>query len=511
MTPVPSPAGSRPSTPTAGANDDDGAGDVLSDASSAVVTLASSKLKKKRKRGVGATTIVSDDEPEGEEDDPSAAGREPDRKRERGTPVAAASAATPSSSSSLQAHKPGKAGGGGDDLPRFKKKNQSREPSIAAAVAGPRAQTPPITTGALASQGGPSTPATGAERQTASPAPPAATAPMPKIKLSISSAARAVSPLAVPAGGTPGGSPAPAAMHTTGPPAALVPVAPTPPALLGAHIDFRLPLATRSLVPPRPAVAEPLPSLPLTQAEVVEDFTQVKPPASQLAFATFLSHAEAYTRAVGEEDLAFLKGYKDEDAEPYVVPPLGQHYTHQFAEEDRLAALGQPYVPPAAVVAGAPAGSGAGLPNTSLDYPRLRKADFGFDPLESLAEESLVDESRSLGPVSERVVGGLLDARGERLDRFQHPGLGLATPLPSIQPQPQPEQQPPLSLSGQTTTGSGGGSDRQVDGSLGRLEERMKKELLLLGLLGDEPVRGILSRAPLNGLLWLITSPALEH
>jgi len=491
LTPVPSPTGSRPSTPTghgtaesggggrieAGADDDEG----MSDASS--VALAS-KLKKKRKR-TGA--IVSDDE-RVDEDDRSAAttlaeaadAGGPDRKRERMTPAAA----TPTSS---QALKPGKAGGG-DELPRFKRKDKSREPSVAAgaAAAGSRAQTPP------ASQST-STPAA-SERKTATPQPPAAAAAtgspapaaapaMPKIKLSISSAARAVSPLA--GGSTPSGSvghrsPKPPAvgLPPTGQPAIL-----PPPPPLGAHIDFRLPLATRSLVPVRPAVAEPLPSLPLTQAEVADDFTQTKPPASQLLFATFLTHAEAFTRPVGEEDLAFLKGYKDEDTEPYVVPPLGQHYTHQFAEEDRLAALGQPYVPPAA---GAP---GAGPPNTSLDYPRLRKADFGFDPLESLAEEGLVDEARSLGPVSERVVGGLLDAKGEHLDRFQH--SHLLPPPPSPPPPPPAAQQPSISTSmlGEASARGSSSGDRQVDGSLGRLEERMKKELQLVGLLGDEPVR----------------------
>lgn len=456
LTPIPSPA-SRPSTPQPVADSGE------SDASS----LALSKTKNKRKRGL----VVSDND----DDQPLSA------KLKGATPVGQtvvvvkppAVAASVGSTSRPPSEEPTSSS---LPMPKFikkKDKDKSREPSVTGATTAggtSRATTPtPATLAGPSSTTKPSTPVPPTlEKKSATPGPAASVPVVPKIKLSISSAARAVSPLATTA---PASTPASAAAAATTPPPLAADADRLPPPPLGSHIDFRLPLATRSLVPPRPPIPDPLPPLPLTQVEVNDDFTQVKAPGTQLLFSNFMSSAEAYTRAVGEEDLAFLKGYKEEDVEPYVVPPLGQHYTHQFAEEDRLAAQGLPYVPPLAGTAA------AGGVNRSLEYPRMRKSEFGFDPLEGLTEEGLVEE-RGMGPVSERVVGGLVDARGESLDEFTLQASAGGGPLSSRSRREERRRM----------MEEGGASERERT-TLGKLEDRLKGELQLVGLLGDEPVR----------------------
>lgn len=48
----------------------------------------------------------------------------------------------------------------------------------------------------------------------------------------------------------------------------------------------------------------------MNQSEVNEDFSHAKAPPTQVLFSTFWQGIEPYVRQLGEEDLAFLKGYK---------------------------------------------------------------------------------------------------------------------------------------------------------------------------------------------------------
>ncbi|KAI8986482.1 histone acetyltransferases subunit 3-domain-containing protein [Pilobolus umbonatus] len=64
------------------------------------------------------------------------------------------------------------------------------------------------------------------------------------------------------------------------------------------------------------------------------DFVRVKP-KDQVPILTFWSAMEPYFRPITEEDREFLMK-KADNAKPYIIPPLGQHYTEQWAEEDQV-------------------------------------------------------------------------------------------------------------------------------------------------------------------------------
>lgn len=86
---------------------------------------------------------------------------------------------------------------------------------------------------------------------------------------------------------------------------------PTAPAYSApSNIDFNLATGSRSLVPPRPPVPAPPVPGPMNQADVNEDYSNVKVPPNQVLFGTFWQGIEPYVRQIGEEDLAFLKQYK---------------------------------------------------------------------------------------------------------------------------------------------------------------------------------------------------------
>ncbi|KAL7416223.1 histone acetyltransferases subunit 3-domain-containing protein [Mrakia frigida] len=264
-----------------------------------------------------------------------------------------------------------------------------------------------------------------------------------------------------------------------------------------SNIDFSLATGARSLVPPRPPIPAPPVPGPMNQSEVNEDFSNVKPPPNQVLFGTFWQGIEPYVRQIGEEDLAFLKGYKDEDTEPYVLPPLGKPYQQVWEEEDRLLSLGLPLPVVSSTVTTRPSASSSSSATTNkvLDYPRMSRKEYEYDS-KDLKEEDLVVEDKGAGPLTERVVSALLAAREEA--------------------------DAPIGFGPGTTVREGGGEGMEVDGvragagagagaggeggegegegwggpldpgperlGMGEMEARMRKELQAVGLLGEEEV-----------------------
>ncbi|WWC67992.1 uncharacterized protein I206_101911 [Kwoniella pini CBS 10737] len=226
---------------------------------------------------------------------------------------------------------------------------------------------------------------------------------------------------------------------------------PTPP-ITGpsSHIDFSLPsIPVRPLIPPRPGVQRPMKPRPKKQSEVDEDFSNAKAP-SQVAFPTFWSGVEPYLRDVREDDLAML-GFKADAPESYEMPPRGRHYTEIWDEED-----------------GNPPGTTSRMAVPNLRQQQILSQTNGVQPLShfiptsELRDEVLVEEQKGLGSLTERVVAAVVGR------------LGFGEKKPTIE-----NRQDLLVLEAEMMDREPAKVD-VVD-----LEERMKKELKAVMLLGE--------------------------
>jgi transcriptional adapter 3 len=204
----------------------------------------------------------------------------------------------------------------------------------------------------------------------------------------------------------------------------------------------------------------------MIQSDMNEDFTNARP-GTQTLFATFWQSVEPYVRQVGEEDLAFLKAWKDEDTGPMSIPPLGPHYQLAWDEEDRLTSLNLP-IP--VLCSTEPVKKGQA--NKALEYPKMSKTEAVFDTLQ-MKEDDLVVEDKGAGPLTERVTSAMMAARevGDAPIGFGG-GMGASG-----------------SGSGSGSgNGSGGGDPGPSTLGLGDLERGIKRELQLLGLVGEKEV-----------------------
>ncbi|WVW78405.1 hypothetical protein I302_100359 [Kwoniella bestiolae CBS 10118] len=226
---------------------------------------------------------------------------------------------------------------------------------------------------------------------------------------------------------------------------------PTPP-ISGpsSHIDFSLPsVPVRPLVPPRPGVQKPMKPGPKKQSEVDEDFSNAKAP-SQVAFPTFWSGVEPYLRDVREDDLAML-GFKADAPEAFEIPARGRHYTEIWDEED-----------------GNPPGTTSRMPVPNLRQQQILQQSNGpptlprFVPTTELRDDTLVDEQRGLGSLTERVVAAVVGRLGfgDKKDKNE-------------------DKQDTSALEAEMANREPAKVD-VVD-----LEERMKKELKAVMLLGE--------------------------
>ncbi|KAK6903692.1 hypothetical protein I203_107197 [Kwoniella mangroviensis CBS 8507] len=228
---------------------------------------------------------------------------------------------------------------------------------------------------------------------------------------------------------------------------------PTPP-ITGpsSHIDFSLPsVPVRPLIPPRPGVQKPMKPGPKKQSEVDEDFSNAKAP-SQVAFPTFWSGVEPYLRDVREDDLAML-GFKADAPESYEIPARGRHYTEIWDEED-----------------GNPPGTTPRLPVPNLRQQQILQQSNGpptlphFVPTSELRDDVLVDEQRGLGSLTERVVAAVVGRLGfgEKREKSDNSEKQDTSALEAEMADREPAK---------------------VD--VVDLEERMKKELKAVMLLGE--------------------------
>lgn len=227
-------------------------------------------------------------------------------------------------------------------------------------------------------------------------------------------------------------------------PSAVAPIGNQP----GSSIDFSL-LAqpTRPLVPLRPGIQKPPKPGPKRQSEVDEDFSNTKAP-TQVAMTAFWSSMEAYIRDIREDDLAMLN-FKADAPESFDIPARGKHYTEIWDEED-----------------GNPPGT-----TPRMAVPGLRHAHAAtgphFVPVVEMKDELLVDEHRGLGNLTERIVAGMVNGASDEEGRKGDPSIY-----------------------------EGNRDVLRLD--VADLEERMKKELRGVMLLGEhEEVSGV-SMIPLQ-------------
>ncbi|KAK4685019.1 transcriptional adapter 3, partial [Tremellales sp. Uapishka_1] len=216
-------------------------------------------------------------------------------------------------------------------------------------------------------------------------------------------------------------------------------------AIAGDKLDWSLPSQpVRALVPPRPGVQKPLKPGPKKQSEVDEDFSKNKTPA-QVAFPTFWSGVESYLRDVREDDLAML-AFKADAPEVYDIPSRGRHYTEIWDEED-----------------GNPPGTTPRFPVPNLRQTLAGPSQGGphiphFVPATEMRDENLFDEHRGLGSLTERIVAAVVGSKEDKegkegIESMEAMGMGM------------------------------GKEPAKVD--VVDLEERMKKELRAVMLLGE--------------------------
>ncbi|WWC59513.1 uncharacterized protein I303_102069 [Kwoniella dejecticola CBS 10117] len=226
---------------------------------------------------------------------------------------------------------------------------------------------------------------------------------------------------------------------------------PTPPITgSSSHIDFSLPsVPVRPLIPPRPGVQKPMDPGPKKQSEVDEDFSNAKAP-TQVLFPTFWSGVEPYLRDIREDDLAML-GFKAVAPESFEMPARGRHYTEIWDEED-----------------GNPPGTTSRMPVPNLRQQQLIEQNNGvqllshFVPTNDLRDDVLIEEQKGLGSLTERVVAALVGRFGFGEKKEANGNMQDTSALEAEMADREPAKVDVIDL-----------------------EERMKKELKAVMLLGE--------------------------
>ncbi|KAJ1974135.1 Transcriptional regulator, partial [Dimargaris verticillata] len=265
----------------------------------------------------------------------------------------------------------------------------------------------------------------------------------------------------------------------------------------------------------------------LNPHKVNKDFSRTRV-ASEVSITTFWTSVDPYFRQITENDLKFLQEQGDM-VTPFLTPTLGRHYTQVWAEEDReiLAGLSAVHLNPAA--SATPAGldspfgytptrtksrpssrnartDGKVVPAASgeLTLPTVTPTDTHHIPSEGkpiteMLDEHLLDEQIGCGPLADRIVSALIldnlldeaDVAASSDDNAtgtSHADLaannggtnGRATLAPIFSAEPKE--------AAMTRTSSllpmGISPHVEIVG----LEERLKRELRYIGILGEEDV-----------------------
>ncbi|KAF9189449.1 Transcriptional regulator [Haplosporangium sp. Z 767] len=181
--------------------------------------------------------------------------------------------------------------------------------------------------------------------------------------------------------------------------------------------------------------------------EVQEDFSKVKV-ANQVPIQTFWASMEPYFRPFTESDRTVLEEDGDQ-VTPLLIPPLGKHYLDAWAEEDRLL-----------------------LPLDGFDS-RRNSVDSNKDPTPSrntvnsqpfeLTDENIDQDEVSCGPLTERIICSLISEEVvDPKELNQDDDASAPSPSPAA---PQSNAR-----------------------NYAELEERIKRELRYIGLLGNDEI-----------------------
>ncbi|KAI9361317.1 histone acetyltransferases subunit 3-domain-containing protein [Pilaira anomala] len=118
------------------------------------------------------------------------------------------------------------------------------------------------------------------------------------------------------------------------------------------------------------------------------DFVRVKP-KDQVPIATFWTAMEPYFRNLTEEDRAFLLE-KSDNSKPFLIPPLGQYYAEQWAEEDQAIGFGLHTRTPS---------------RQSIDHTPQHKLKY---LQREITDENLLQDDIGSGTLTERLLSSLV-------------------------------------------------------------------------------------------------------
>ncbi|KAL1919295.1 uncharacterized protein VTP21DRAFT_1988 [Calcarisporiella thermophila] len=191
-------------------------------------------------------------------------------------------------------------------------------------------------------------------------------------------------------------------------------------------------------------------------AEEFVDFSKAKHQAV-ITNQQFWTYVEPYFKPFGEEDRAFLR-QTNEDGTPFLIPKLGKFYLDAWAEEQRMLVPSDKDSP--------------NIKTDSLVTRRNKRLPRGDDPASHLNDEILtINDVVSCGPLMERILSSLIqeavvDAQDilqqkQSDDEKEDEGIGAE--------EFEKSRVPPR--------------NDIVD-----MEERIKRELQFIGLLGDEEI-----------------------
>ncbi|KAG0374462.1 Transcriptional regulator [Mortierella sp. AD032] len=183
--------------------------------------------------------------------------------------------------------------------------------------------------------------------------------------------------------------------------------------------------------------------------EVQEDFSKVKV-ANQIPIQTFWTSMDPYFRPFTESDRSVLEEQPEIDqVTPLMIPPLGRHYQEAWAEEDRSLLPFDGYESRRNSV-------------DSIKEPTLSRNTVYSQPFE-LTDENIDQDEVSCGPLTERIICSLISEEvADAKDFAQEEEARGASPSPAA---------------AQSNTRN-----------YAELEERIKRELRYIGLLGNEEI-----------------------
>ncbi|KAJ2830129.1 Transcriptional regulator [Coemansia erecta] len=201
---------------------------------------------------------------------------------------------------------------------------------------------------------------------------------------------------------------------------------------------------------------------------VQDDFSRVKV-TNQVQIQTYWASLEPYFRNITDEDIVLLES-APEDQEIYVIPKLGKFYAYTWAEEEVAHFPDHMHSSKTRYIAKSLLGSDA--PGKSRSDPLAASGD--------LADQELSLNTARLAPLTERIVSVLVaerlvlsDENGVKAEAgdfgLDGSNLGYSSDTEGGDTEIEPRQ---LSSSGETLS----------------LEDRLKRELRYIGILGDDDV-----------------------